>query len=220
MFYPPPPWNLEGYAVQSLNFIDVDKARSYIPLELDIVSVFPGKTLGGIYISAYESGSVLQYNELIVVAGLTRHKDRVGAWISHIYVDNEISVAGGREIWGLPKEMAEFSWERDKVTISQNDRLLCNVSYQPGWLNLATWWQPQFSAKAFGGLNTDLLLFTNKFSAKISLLSGKAFIPRHSPFDRLNLDRPWFTFKLERLNLTADIPKIAGTKSTPPPTAI
>ncbi|WP_036485474.1 acetoacetate decarboxylase family protein [Myxosarcina sp. GI1] len=220
MNYPSPPWKLKGSAIQSLNLIDVDKARLHIPPELDIISILPGKTLGGIYISAYKTGSVLQYNELIVVAGLTRHGNKIGAWISHIYVDSETSVAGGREIWGLPKEMAEFTWERNRVEVKQGDRLLCSVKYQPSWFNLAPWWQPQFIAMAFGGLKTNLLLFVNQFSADIALLSGEASIPQNSPFASLNLDRTLFTFKLDRLNLNTGVPKIAGTKSTLGSTAI
>lgn len=212
MNYPSPPWNLKGYAVQTLNFIDIERAKPFIPSELGIVSVLPGKTLGGIYLSAYVSGS-LQYNELIVVPGLTRYEGKIGAWISHIYVDSEASVAGGREIWGLPKEMAQFTWERDRVTAKQNDRLLCGLNFQPSWLNLSTWWQPQFSANAFGGLDTNLLLFSNNFAANIVMLSGKATIPQNTPFASLNLSQPQFTFKLNQLNLTTGVPKIIGKKS-------
>jgi acetoacetate decarboxylase len=47
-------------------------------------------------------------------------------------VDNPDSVAGGREIWGLPKELAEFSWlGGDRVltflsvrlTVRQNNKM-------------------------------------------------------------------------------------------------
>ena len=104
MNYPAAPWKLKGYALQTLNLIEVEKARNFVPPELEIVSVLPGKTLGGIYLSAYQSGSILEYNELIVVPGLVRYQNKTATWISHIYVDDEKSVAGGREIWGLPKD--------------------------------------------------------------------------------------------------------------------
>ena len=161
MNYPQPPWNLKGFAIQTLNLLDVERSRYFIPAELEIVSVLPGKTLGGIYLSAYGEGSLLQYNELIVVAGLTRYQNKVGSWISHIYVDNETSVAGGREIWQLPKEMADFSWEFDsdkkgKVTVRQNESLLCQLEYQKEWYQPSTWWQQELAADAFSGLDTEL----------------------------------------------------------------
>lgn len=220
MNYPSPPWNLQGSAVQTVNLVDVETANLFIPPELTVVSVLPGKTVGGIYLSKYESGSLLEYSELIVVPGLTRYKNQIGAWISHIYVDNHSSVAGGREIWGLPKEMAEFTWAKDRVAVRQGSCLLCSLQYQPSWLNLATWWQPRFNAQAFGGLDKDLLLFANQFSTDIELLSSRVTIPQNSPFASLALGRSWFTLQLNQLNLTAGVSKTVGKKSTLSRTAI
>lgn len=213
MTYPPAPWNLKGYAVQTLQLVDIEQASKFIPSELEIVSLLPGKTLASIYISSYESGSLLTYNELIVAAGFVRHQGKFGGWISHIYVDNPDSVAGGREIWGLPKEMADFSWNKGSVRVSQNNRELCSLSYQKGFLNLSTWWQQQLSAGCFGGLGSELLYFDNQFKTQVALLEGKLEIPQHSPFSALNLDKPLFTLNLQELELTAGIPKVVGAKA-------
>lgn len=213
MTYPPAPWNLKGYAVQTLQLVDIEQASKFIPSELEIVSLLPGKTLGSIYISSYESGSLLQYNELIVVPGLVRYEDKFGGWISHIYVDNSDSVAGGREIWGLPKEMAEFSWNNGSVRVGKNNIELCTLSYQKGFLNLSTWWQQQLSAGCFGGLNSELLYFDNQFKTQVALLEGKLEIPQHSPFAALNLDQPLSTFNLQKLDLTSGVPKVVGAKA-------
>jgi acetoacetate decarboxylase len=70
MNYPPAPWQLRGNAIQTLNLVDIDRVRQFVPPELDIVAVLPGKTLGSIYISEYQIGSVLTYNELIVAPAL------------------------------------------------------------------------------------------------------------------------------------------------------
>jgi hypothetical protein len=94
MAYPQAPWTLQGYSLQTLNLIDITAARSLVPSELEIISVWPGKTLGGVYVASYGSGSTLEYNELIVVSAITRYANRFGTWISHIYVDNPDSVAG------------------------------------------------------------------------------------------------------------------------------
>ncbi|MEM5838755.1 acetoacetate decarboxylase family protein, partial [Pediococcus acidilactici] len=127
-----------------MQLIDIDRVRPLIPSELEIISVWPGKTLGGIYLSYYGSGSVLEYSELIVIAAFVGYKGKFGGWVSHIYVDNPDSVAGGREVWGLPKELAEFTWEggvsaaqpealaprkEARVTVSQGNRLLCSLNY-------------------------------------------------------------------------------------------
>jgi hypothetical protein len=47
-----------------------------------------------------------------VIAGLVRSGRHVGGWISHIWVDSRQSVNGGRSIWKLPKELADFDLDR------------------------------------------------------------------------------------------------------------
>jgi hypothetical protein len=63
----------------------------------------------------YEGGT-LTYHELVVF--------RPGFVVSHIYVDSPESMRGGRAIWRLPKELAEFTWSRTAVEVRQDGRLL------------------------------------------------------------------------------------------------
>lgn len=212
--YPPAPWNLQGRAIQTLHLVDLENSRPFVPPELEIISILPGKTLGGTYISAYESGSILEYNELIVVAALVRYQGKIGAWISHIYVDNEDSVAGGREIWGLPKEMAEFIWEKDSVSVRQQERQLCRVRYKKEWFSFATWWQQPLNGDVFGGLESELLLFNSEFKSQFEIVNGNLEIPQESPFARLNLGQPWLILNCQNLELVAGVPKVVGTKAS------
>ncbi len=213
MTYPPAPWTLKGYAFQTLQLVDIEQASKFIPPELDIVSLLPGKTLGSMYISSYESGSLLKYNELIVIPGFVRYQGKFGGWISHIYVDNQDSLAGGREIWGLPKEMADFSWNNGSVKVSQNNNELCSLRYQKGLFNLSTWWKQKLSADSFGGLGSELLFFENQLKTQVALMQGKLEIPQESPFVSLSLDKPLFTFNLQQLELTVGVPKVVGEKA-------
>ncbi|MGL5807148.1 MAG: acetoacetate decarboxylase family protein [Xenococcaceae cyanobacterium] len=213
MSYPPAPWNLKGFAVVTLNLIDLDRARSFVPAGLEIVSVLPGKTLGSVYISSYQSGSVLEYNELIIAAALVRNRSKkVGSWISHIYVDNSDSVAGGREIWGLPKEMAEFSWQDNSVTVRQENRHLCSLNYRQNFLSFLSLPQ-KLSGNSFGGLGSDLLWFQANFEAKVNLISTNLEIPPDSPFANLHVTQPFLSADLKELNLLAGIPENIGEKS-------
>jgi acetoacetate decarboxylase len=68
--YPSAPWYLQGYAIQTLQLVDTHQSRYCVPPELEIVSILPGKTLGSIYVSQYETGSIFEYNELIVVLAI------------------------------------------------------------------------------------------------------------------------------------------------------
>ena len=132
MLYPPAPWTLKGHGFLTLHLVDFSDAVKIIPKDLEIVQVLPGKTIGGLVLGKYEPGSTLTYGELIVVAGLVRYGSTVGAWISHIYVDSDLSIAGGREIWGLPKEEAQFLWHPEGgAMVKQSDRILCD--FTPAW---------------------------------------------------------------------------------------
>jgi hypothetical protein len=215
MSYPSAPWTLQGYAIQTLQLTDVERVRPFIPPEFEIVSVLPGKTLGGVYLSYYGSDSVLQYSELIIAAGIVRYGNKLGGWISHIYVDNPNSVAGGREIWGLPKELANFTWTKESrnaseydnyVTVHQGEQMLCQLSYNPKSFGL----QLPFSSDVFSTQLDSILSFNGKIEANVGLCGSRLQIPIESPFASLGLDRPWLTFYCENLHLVAGTPKVVG----------
>jgi len=76
----------------------------------------PGKTLGGVYLSLRVRFSA-RVQRVDCIAALVGYRQI--RWLGfHIYVDNPDSIAGGREIWGLPKEMAEFTWEKASALLS------------------------------------------------------------------------------------------------------
>ncbi len=206
MAYPQAPWTLQGYALQTVQLVDIDRVRPLIPSELEIISVWPGKTLGGVYLSSYQSGSVLEYNELIVIAAGLSYRGKFGAWVSHIYVDHPDSVAGGREIWGLPKELADFTWENGRVTVRQGNRLLCRLSYNRQGIG----WRQRGSASSFSTIGSDLLLFPFEFESRFGLVGSKLEVPAESPFASLSLGQPWLTISCDQLRLSVAAPEVVG----------
>lgn len=206
MTYPHPPWTLKGDAFVTLQLLDMARVRPLIPAELNIVSVLPGKTIGGVYLSKYSSGSVLEYSELIIIAGFLSYKGKFGGWVSHIYVDNPDSVAGGRQVWGLPKELAQFSWEASSVTVSQSGNLLCKFNYQRQSFGLPL----KLSASAFSCKESNLLIFPAFVEANFGLVSSNLEIPPTSPFAELNIGQPILTVHSDRLNLVVDAPTVVG----------
>jgi len=209
MAYPPAPWVLRGYALQTLQFVDSARVRPLVPSELKIVSVLPGKTLGGVYLASYGPGSTLEYNELIVVGALARYSSRLGFWISHVYVDDADSMAGGREIWGLPKELAHFTWEKGeqrRVVVRQEDRLLCILSYgRQRWL-----WRQRLTMPSFSVLSSALLFFKGEIEARLGMASGRLEVPAESPFAMLGLGRAWVTYHYGEMNFVASAPQEIG----------
>jgi acetoacetate decarboxylase len=213
MPYPSPPWTLHGFAYQTLHLISCDRLKPLLPPEFEVISILPNMTLGGVYLASYGSGSVLQYNELIVAAGLVRRDRNWGAWISHIYVDNLDSVAGGRHIWGLPKEMADFTWESGSggVSVRQGDRLLC--AFRPSW-HMPLIRQP-FTGFVFSTLGQEILRFNATATANWKVAGAHLTIPPESPFSDLNLGHPRMAIAIESLDLTVNEPKVVGQTKHP-----
>lgn len=215
MPYPSAPWTLVGDAIQTLHLVNINCVRSLVPKELNIISLWPGKTLGGVYLARYKSNSVLQYSELIVVPAVVFYQGKIGAWISHIYVDNADSVAGGREIWGLPKELADFTWEGKNVTVRQGDtsgnlrsRLLCRFNYNQHSLA----WRQHLSASAFSAMANNLLTFRAEFDSRLGLVGCNLEIPDASPFALINLTQPFATVYCEQMRLWVDAPQVVGQR--------
>ena len=209
MAYPQAPWTLQGYAFQTLQLIDIDRVRSLIPPELKIISVWPGKTVGGVYLSQYGSGSVLEYSELLVIAAFLSYEGKVGGWVSHIYVDNPDSVAGGREIWGLPKELAEFTWEENRATVRQGNSVLCTLNYN----RQSFGWRQQLGASSFSAIGSHLLLFPAELNSRLGLVSSKLEVPAESPFASLNLGQSLLTVHSDQMRLVVGAPKVVGQKA-------
>jgi acetoacetate decarboxylase len=215
MFYPAAPWQLYGTAVQSLHAIDLATARQSVPTDFEIVPVLPGKTVGSLYLSVYESNSTLQYHELIVAPALVRYRGKIGAWISHIYVDNPQSVAGGKNIWGLPKELADFTWCDRDIAVLQDDKLLCRVDRSSTILPLSFWGKLKIGGDVFGSLGGNILSFRGDVETGLKWTPFQLSIPAESPFFDVNLGNPWLTIQLEQLHLTANAPSSVGRSMSP-----
>ncbi len=207
--YPSAPWHLKGSALITLHLVETPTARRWIPPELDLVSLWPGRTLAGVYLSSYEAGSVLEYHELIVAAGMVRYQGQVGFWISHIYVDNPSALAGGHEIWQLPKEMATFNWGAEEIQVFQEDQLLYQLSYrQPAFKTGSL----PFSGQVFSGMREELLAFTGQFQGNWGLISAQVKISGSAPFADLKLESPFLSIQGSPLSFEAGIPHGMGAK--------
>jgi acetoacetate decarboxylase len=92
--YPAAPWQMHGQLWVSLFLV---RAGDHPHRE-------PG--VYGVALVDYEEPSPLTYGELLV-ARAVREPVR-GVTITDIWVDSEASMVGGRELWAIPKDLAEF----------------------------------------------------------------------------------------------------------------
>ena len=72
----------------------------------------PAGVYGAAFVS-YEEGSPLTYSELLVARPISTDKDGRRVTITDIWVDSPESVAGGRELWAIPKGLCDFSLESE-----------------------------------------------------------------------------------------------------------
>lgn len=107
--FPAEPWDLRGQMYLSIWSLPAARIPA-LPAALAAV-VRPlsigGRGLVGTAWVRYEPGGVLQYRELLA-AVLVRHRGRPRVSISDIWVDSPASRDGGRQLWGIPKELAEL----------------------------------------------------------------------------------------------------------------
>ncbi len=106
--YPPAPWALNGQQYVSLWLVPTARCSYRLDSLLEPITV-AGRYIVVTGFVDYQEGSVLKYGESF--GGLvTRHpaSKTAGLTITHIWVDSESSLRGGRELWGIPKELARF----------------------------------------------------------------------------------------------------------------
>jgi acetoacetate decarboxylase len=103
--YPPEPWDLRGHGYISLWLVHTH-ALPTLPPGVKPVSLL-GRSLVTTAFVDYLPGGLLPYHE-VLVAPLVRLGARPGISITDIWVDSTTSLAGGRELWGIPKDLADF----------------------------------------------------------------------------------------------------------------
>lgn len=115
--FQPAPWTLQGDALIGFKLVRADLVRRLIPSDAKVVRVLPGRTVAMLYLSQYRQSPVGEYREFIFSPALVRRAGRIGFWISHIFVDHDLSLIAGRTIWSLPKQAASIQWSADCVAV-------------------------------------------------------------------------------------------------------
>ena len=107
--YPPEPWQLRGQMYLSVFLVprhDLPSLPPVLDAAVRPLTVGGRVAVGAAWVS-YEPGGVLHYRELLS-AVLVHERGRPRVSITDIWVDSVASREGGRRLWGIPKELADF----------------------------------------------------------------------------------------------------------------
>ncbi|MGI5184942.1 acetoacetate decarboxylase family protein [Dactylosporangium sp. CA-152071] len=110
MPYPPSPWSLRGrmhVSVWAVPVADVPALPPALDGAVRVLRVGRRAFVGTAWVD-YRPGGDMAYRELLS-AVLTRAGWRPRVTITHIWVDSVASRDGGRELWGIPKDLADLT---------------------------------------------------------------------------------------------------------------
>jgi Acetoacetate decarboxylase (ADC) len=107
--YPPAPWRLRGEMFGAV----LRLPRGAVPADLVPVHTRSRRRDGSVIAVAawvdYQPGSVLTYRELMVVS-MTGLAMPLTGTVLRIWVSSVESLMGGRKLWRIPKDLAEFTF--------------------------------------------------------------------------------------------------------------
>ena len=200
--YPPAPWKCSGQMWTGLFKSSIPRPlpgelKHLLEPHLFIVSMI-----------RYLEGT-LKYDELLF-ATLARQGSQLGLHVDDIWVDDLASLWGGRRIWGLPKNLAKFTWDGSTVAISDALGPIATISLDTRPANLL--WIPLLTP-GFGPLDGALLQYVGNMwarpgDARMQMLDWSARFPA------LQSNKPSFAVGFKPfVNMQVSLPKILKTES-------
>ncbi|MEU1575096.1 acetoacetate decarboxylase family protein [Streptomyces collinus] len=110
--FPPSPWHLTGDMVVSLWRVPADELPPWpLPHGVSPWIVRRRATLLTFWVD-YRPGGVLAYREFLIALAVRHGRSLAGSTVA-AWVDDERSLAGGRALWGIPKEQGVIALRAD-----------------------------------------------------------------------------------------------------------
>jgi len=199
--YPPAPWNFTGQMWMGM-------FRSATPKEL------PGELkhlldphVFVVSLIRYLNGT-LRYDEL-AFGSFVRLGVLPGLYVDHMWVDNQASLWGGRRIWGLPKNLANFVWDGSTVRVADEQGLIAHISVdlRPARLPLVWTFLP-----AFGRLEQSWAYFFEIIGARLGN-AGMQVLEWPARFPPLQSNKPSVSFAVKPFEIEVRPPKILRAKN-------
>jgi hypothetical protein len=128
--YPSPPWRLHGTVQAAL--WRVPRATLPGPLPHGARPLgWGGSALLATVRAEWQPGGDLAYGELVVAVPV-RLGRRIGVTITAAWVDSPAALAGGRELWAIPKRPGRFGTADGRTTLTDADGPVAAFTDRPG----------------------------------------------------------------------------------------
>lgn len=204
--YPPPPWHLRGDMYAAV--------WRPVPAALPDWSLPPGArplvlhgraTVITFWVD-YRPGGVLAYRELLVALAVV-HRRRLAATAVAAWVDDQRSLAGGRELWGIPKHLAFFSFSREpgpssRVAMTTADGC-AEASFVP-WRRLPG--RVPIRARLVQQAEEGVVGVPLRLSGSVHLGRSRLTVPRGGPLGFLHGHEPSVSLAVEDFRFTVGAP--------------
>ncbi|MBM3426072.1 MAG: hypothetical protein FJX97_03685 [Bacteroidetes bacterium] len=132
----PAPWTLRGEGIILLFRFK----KSWIDQAANLPEYLQQKFRGGfgyVMLVDYQESPVGPYKELLFIPGKFGQEKLQS--ITTIFVDSEASTLNGRANWAIPKQTANFHWQKekglDRVEVSLNGKSVFQASIRSGGLS-------------------------------------------------------------------------------------
>jgi hypothetical protein len=176
--YPPAPWSLRGEMFVAL----LRMPAGTVPDSIRPAGIRLGRPDRGMLLAAafvnYREGGMLAYREFLVA---TTSATMTAGTILKIWVDSPESVAGGRDLWYIPKELADFRYESDRGfagTVLVDGQEAASYTFTPKFTVPGRWRMPNTVVQERDGV---VRRTRSSLRARLQLGSGSLEIPEDSP---------------------------------------
>jgi len=193
--YPPEPWYLGGELLVSAFLVPRARLPRVLPKPQRALG-WGGNVVVGAAFVRYAPGGALSYDELLVaIPSLPGPR----VTIPQIWVDSAASMAGGRELWGIPKQLAEFSRTETThgVTMAMSTVAMSTVaSIDARYGRRLVPGMPRLPLTTLQVLDGRRTLAHNHVTGKLSALSAEWNFPSDGPLGYLAHRKPFASFAI------------------------
>lgn len=202
--YPPAPWKCSGQMWSGF-------FKSEAPRELPAgFKHMLDRHTFIVTVIRYMEGT-LRYDELLFSTPAWLGA-RPGMYVNDIWVNDRASVWGGRRIWGLPKNLAEFNWSDSGVEISDDHGLIANISMDKRQSRSPLMWLP---IPGFGHLDQGWTYYIGSLWAHLGKTGMQVTEWPASRFGNLQSKTPMLGIAAKPFTeLQVPVPKVLKTKSS------